>query len=74
MCKKIKSHIFKINGKEKIEEGKSHWPDCLEIGMRQYKALDIIRQLASSLQTCGEEDDIYLSFMGKLDYDIDENA
>lgn len=76
MHKKIKAHDFRINGGENNNDGPYHWPDCLNITMRQYKALDIIRQIACSLQvgSVTEDNNITLSFMGKLDYDIDENA
>ena len=71
MYKKIKTHDFKINGGESNIPGEFRWPDCLNIEISQYKALQLISQLALSLkaQTHSEET-ITLSFMGKLVYHI----
>ncbi len=72
----IKVHDFKVSGGEKVENGKSNWPDCLNIVLPKHRALSLIQQLANSLEVYrdAEQEFILLNFMGKLDYDVDENA
>ena len=78
----IKSHNFAIDGGEYIENGKPCWPDCLTISLSRHRVLAIIEELARILQYPDQEmtslglklEKINLNFIGKLDYDIDEDA
>ncbi len=69
----IKAHYFEVSGGEVVENGKPHWPDCLNILLPKHRALNLIKQLANGLEVYGEEEFIPLNFMGELDYDCEDS-
>ncbi len=71
----IKGHDFEIDGGMVIEDRKAHWPDCLTLIIPRQGILKLIRQLVTDLEVHGESQEmpVRLSFMGKLDYDIEED-
>ena len=70
-----KSHAFEINGGMITKDRGPHWPDCLSLDIPRVRVLELISQLALSLRYRDEgQEMIQLGFMGKLDYDIDEDA
>lgn len=66
----IKSHNFDISAGRIIKQGKAFWPDCLNLFIPRHRALDMAIQLLRQIENNDEQ--IYLSFMGKLEYDINE--
>lgn len=70
----IKAHDFEVWGGQSVDDrGKTHWPDCLNVSMARWQALDLIQVLAHQLRDA-EREIIQFSHMGKLDFDIDEDA
>lgn len=66
----IKIHEFEVMGGGVTANGKTNWPDCLNIKMSRKIALDLISTLANSLRH--DDSDVLISYCGKLSYDIEE--
>ncbi len=64
----MKVHSLEVDNGHVVEEGKSYWPDCVEISIPRDIALNVMAQLTATLQTEGEGK-INFTLMGTLDYD-----
>jgi hypothetical protein len=66
----MKVHNFKVSGGNKVVDGKSHWPDCLNLSMGRFYAWELVNGLLYQLRQ-GEKDITY-STCGKLECDVEE--
>lgn len=66
-----KVHSLGVDSGHVVREGKSYWPDCVEVTIPRDIALNVVAQLTSFLQT-REGDEVKLSLMGKLDCNTDD--
>lgn len=57
---------FTYLGGRTIENGKSHWPDCLTVWLDRQRALEVVAQIVTALQD-GERDEIGISLCGELE-------
>ncbi len=67
---KINVHNFEVNGGNVVTDGKSHWPDCLNIDIPCERVLGIAEQLIGSFRYNQYNDPgqmVQLNFMGKLE-------
>jgi hypothetical protein len=72
---KIKVHNFNVGGGNVVTNGKSHWPDCLNVILPKNRILSLMETLINSMQYNDKnKDTVSLNFMGKLEYDIDEES
>ena len=62
----MKIHSLDVDNGHVVREGKSYWPDCVEITIPRDIALNVMAQLTAALQTPGEEK-IQFALTGKLD-------
>lgn len=69
----MKVHDFEIHGGAEIIEGKSKWPDCVNIKMNRYQALNLAEQIIRFSRDINDKE-LTIGYCGKLDYDIDEEA
>ena len=66
----IKGHTFEFNGGGITNEGKTHWPDCVNFSAPPHIAWNLVRSLLSQLEEGTEM--VEFSGCGKLDYDEDQ--
>jgi hypothetical protein len=66
MATQVNSWSFRVAQGGVNIDGKNHYPDCINIRMDRWRALEIISQLASGLQS-PEKEEFDLGFCGVLE-------
>ncbi len=68
---KTKIHSLRVDEGHLTVENQTTWPDIVKVSIPKHIVLNMLARLSSSLQDSNEKE-IELTFMGKLDYDIQE--
>ncbi len=67
----MKNHLLEVNVGHIVNEGKSYWPDCVEITVPRDIAITLMAQLSSMLQP-PEEKNVKISLTGTLHCNTEE--
>jgi hypothetical protein len=68
---KSKVHNLRVDEGRVTVGDETTWPDIVNVSVPKHIVLSLLAKLTSSLQSA-DDADVQVTFMGKLDYDIEK--